>query len=301
MREQFANTFSEMARMDNRLALLVADISPAVASIIQFREQFPERFINVGVSEQIMIGMAAGMALRGMRPFAYTIATFALFRPFEFVRVDLAYQNLPVTVVGAAGGVAYSVLGSTHHAMEDIAVASAIPNLSVMAPCDPLETKEATAWCAQQQEGPIYLRIGKTGESTYTDKAIDPFIYGKLRYLCKGEDTCVIAYGSIIRLAFELKENQLKHESVSIISCHTIKPLDFEGLTQAFKNHKRMIVIEEHVPHGGLGSRIKEFAWDNKIDRELHCFSLQDRFIHFFGDQKDLLKQHGLATEYMKL
>ncbi len=301
MREQFANTFCELAHTDKRLAMLAADISPAVPSMERFRKTFPEQFVNVGVSEQLMIGMAAGMALRGMRPFTYTIATFSLYRPFEFVRVDLAYQNLPVTVVGAAGGVAYSVLGSTHHAMEDVAIATAVPNLSVVAPCDPLETREVTRWCAQQSNGPVYLRIGKTGELNYTDKAVDPFIPGKLRYICKGKDTCIIAYGPIIRLAFELKEKRLQDESVSIVSCHMIKPLDLEGLEQVFKAHKRVIVIEEHVPHGGLGSRVKEFAWDNKIDRELKCFSLQDRFIHFFGDHDGLLRQHGLAVDCMDL
>ncbi len=262
----------------------------------QFREEFPERFINVGVAEQIMVGMAGGMALQGMRPFVYTIATFALYRPFDFVRVDLAYQNLPVTVVGAAGGVTYSVLGSTHHAMEDIAIASAVPNMQVMAPCDPLETQQITQWCTRNSQSPVYLRIGKTSEPSYTDKAVEPFVPGKLRYLCKGNDTCIIAYGPIIRLAFELKAGHLKHKSVSIVSCHTIKPLDLEGLEKIFKNHRRVIIIEEHVPHGGLGSRVKEFAWDNKIDRELQCFSLQDRFIRCYGPYEELLVQHGLAS-----
>src|SRR3990167_2010280 len=126
MRNQFAETFYEIAKKDPRLMMLVADIS-AAGSMIEFRKNFPHRFVNTGVAEQIMIGMAAGMSMQGLRPFVYTIATFALFRCFEFVRVDLAYQNLPVTVVGVGAGVAYSNLGSTHHAMEDVAIASAVP------------------------------------------------------------------------------------------------------------------------------------------------------------------------------
>ena len=139
MRNKFADTFYELGKADPRLCVVVADISPA-GSIAKFRNDFPTRFVNTGVSEQIMIGMVAGMAQRGLKPFAYTIATFTLYRPFEMVRDDLCYQNLPVTIVGIGGGVTYSTLGATHHAQEDVATASAIPNMSVIAPCDPAET-----------------------------------------------------------------------------------------------------------------------------------------------------------------
>ena len=144
MRNRFADTFYELGKADPRLCVVVADISPA-GSIAKFRSEFPRRFINTGVSEQIMIGMAAGIAQRGLRPFAYTIATFTLYRPFEMVRDDLCYQNLPVTIVGIGGGVTYSTLGATHHAQEDVAIASAIPNLSVIAPCDPAEDRSGDA------------------------------------------------------------------------------------------------------------------------------------------------------------
>ena len=152
MRNTFADTFYELAREDPRLCVVVADISPA-GSMARFREEFPERFINTGVAEQSMIGIAAGMALRGLRPFAYTIATFTLYRPFEFVRSDLCYQDLAVTIVGIGGGVTYSTLGGTHHAQEDVALATAIPNMTVLAPCDPAETRQATEWCARLELG----------------------------------------------------------------------------------------------------------------------------------------------------
>ena len=157
MRNEFANVFYEEGKKNSKLVMVVADISPA-GSVAKFREEFPERFINTGVSEQSMIGIAAGLALRGLRPFAYTIATFALYRPFEFIRDDIAYQQLPVTVVGVGGGVTYSTLGGTHHAMEDIAVASAIPGMQILVPCDPAETKLITQWCATTNIKPTYLR-----------------------------------------------------------------------------------------------------------------------------------------------
>ena len=163
VRNKFAETFYELGKADPRLCVIVADISPA-GSIAKFRQDFPDRFINTGVAEQIMIGMAAGMAQRGLRPFAYTIATFTLYRPFEMVRDDLCYQNLPVTIVGIGGGVTYSTLGGTHHAQEDVSIACSIPNMNVIAPCDPAETEAATRWCAQQEIGPVYLRLGKAGE-----------------------------------------------------------------------------------------------------------------------------------------
>ncbi|MFN4284039.1 MAG: transketolase family protein [Alphaproteobacteria bacterium] len=299
MRNTFADTFYELGKTDPRLAIVVADISPA-GSIAKFREEFPDRFVNTGVSEQIMIGMVAGMALRGMRPFAYTIATFTIYRPFEFVRDDLGYQELPVTVVGIGGGVTYSTLGSTHHAMEDVAVASAIPTLSVIAPCDPAEVRLATRWCAlDNQKGPVYLRLGKAGEPVLTDKAVDPFVIGKIRYIKRGKDTCILSYGTTVKMAMELaaRLEAEKGESVSVVSCHTVKPLDADGVAQALRSHKRVIVMEEHVPHGGLGSRVKEIAWDIQAPCQLKAFSLQEKFIHCYGDHADLLKAHGLSVE----
>jgi transketolase len=299
VRNMFADTFYEMGKVDPRLAIVVADISPA-GSIAKFREEFPDRFVNTGVSEQIMIGMVAGMSLRGMRPFAYTIATFTLYRPFEFVRDDLGYQELPVTIVGIGGGVTYSTLGSTHHAMEDIAVASAIPTMSIIAPCDPAEVRLATRWCAlENMKGPVYLRLGKAGEPSLTDKAVDPFVIGKIRYLTRGSDTCILSYGTTVKMAVELaaKLTAEKGESVSVVSCHTVKPLDAEGVAKALRSHKRVIVMEEHVPHGGLGSRVKEIAWDIQAPCQLKSFSLQEKFIHCYGDHADLLKAHGLSVE----
>ncbi|MGH6882696.1 MAG: transketolase family protein, partial [Hypericibacter sp.] len=194
MRNKFADTIYEIGKADPRLCIVVADISPA-GSISKFRQEFPDRFINTGVAEQVMIGMTAGLAQRGLRPFAYTIATFALYRPFEMVRDDLCYQNLPVTVVGIGGGVTYSTLGATHHAQEDVSIACSIPNLSVVAPCDPAETAAATRWCAVQEKGPVYLRLGKAGEPDFTANAPEPWEFGKIRMIKPGKNICILSYG----------------------------------------------------------------------------------------------------------
>ena len=294
MRNMFANTFFEAGQQDARLCMVVADISPAGA-MDKFRQTFPDRFINTGVAEQIMIGLCAGMSLRGLRPFAYTIATFTLFRPFEFVRDDLCYHNLPVTIVGIGGGVTYSTLGGTHHAQEDVAIASAIPNMAVIAPCDPQEAREATLWCTKQERGPVYLRLGKAGEPDLTSQAVDAFEFGKLRYITRGSDVCIMGYGPILKTGAELAAKfKSRGESVSLVSAHTVKPLDVDGVIKALNTHKRVIVIEEMSPHGGLGPRVKEIAWDAQAKCQLDSFALQDAFIHNYGSHPELQSAHGL-------
>lgn len=297
MRNRFSEVFYELAKKDDSLNIVVADISPA-GSIAKFREEFPQRFINTGVAEQIMIGMVAGMAQKGLRPFAYTIATFALFRPFEFIRDDLCYQNLPVTIVGIGGGVSYSTLGGTHHAMEDISIACSLPNMSVIAPCDPQETEEATRWCASQNIGPVYMRLGRAGEPVITDQSSEKWQFGKLRALKNdGQDIAIISYGTIMNMALELAENIEKAGSkVSIFSCHTLKPLDVSSLESVVKKFSRVIVLEEAIPTGSLGSRVKEIAWDMKSQCEINTFCLQDAFIHCYGTHNDILAAHGLSV-----
>jgi len=299
MRNKFADAIYEIGKTDPSICALVADISPA-GSMVNFREDFPERFVNCGVAEQSMIGIAAGMALRGMRPFCYTIATFSLYRPFEMIRDDLCYQNLPVTVIGMGAGVIYSTLGGTHHTMEDIAIASAVPNMTVLAPCDPEEMRLATEWCATESQGPVYMRLGKAREPDLTSDAVDPFEIGKLRMLKQGDGSlCLLSYGIPVAMALDIAE---KYEAAtgnkaSIASVHTIKPLDADGVRRVLAGHQRVAVVEEHVPHGGLGSRVKEIAWDSGAGCELRAFSLKDEFIHFYGNHAELLEKHGLDAD----
>jgi transketolase len=291
MRNTFSETLYQCAKADPSIYIVVADISPA-GSMGKFQAEYPERFINVGVAEQVMIGISAGLALKGCQPFAYTIATFALYRPFEMVRDDLGYQNLPVTVVATLGG--------THHTQEDIAIAGAIPNMQILAPCDPLECIDATRHCATQKKGPIYLRIGKAGEPKVTENAVEPFVFGKLRYLRRGTDVCILSYGVIMKLAVEVADHlQAAGKSVSVVSSHTMKPLDRAGIEQALRTHKKVIVIEEHAPQGGLAPQTKQIAWDIQAKCTLHTFTLKDAFIHNYGSHDDLLAAHGLSLEHI--
>lgn len=296
MRNKFADVFYELGKRDPRLCVVVADISPA-GSIAKFRSEFPDRFVNTGVAEQIMIGMVAGMAQRGLKPFAYTIATFTLYRPFEFVRDDLCYQNLPVTIVGIGGGVTYSTLGGTHHAQEDVSIASTIPNLNVIAPCDPVEAEAATRWCAQQENGPVYLRLGKAGEPDLSAKAKAPWTFGKIRELREGRDVCILSYGPIVKRAFEVAERfAAVGRSASVVSVHTLKPLDRPGIGEILRKFPHVVVIEECAPNGSLAMRVRDLAWEIQATCRLDVFTLQDAFIHCYGSHDDLLAAHGLST-----
>lgn len=297
MRDTFARTMHAVGHKTKDVFIVVADISPA-GSMAPFRADFPDRFINVGVAEQSMIALCAGLALRGCRPFAYTIATFSIYRPFEQVRDDICYHNLPVTIVGIGGGIAYSTLGGTHHAQEDVAIMSALPNMTVIAPCDPAETAAAT-WAAVDRNGPVYLRLGKAGEPDLTSHAPEPFVFGKLRRVRPGRDICILSYGPITKMAFDAAD-AIERESgatVAVTSVHTLKPLDRDGIARVLRQFSSVVVLEEHSPRGSLGGQVKEIAWESGATCRLTTLSLQDEFIHAFGSHAYLLGRHGLSVE----
>jgi transketolase len=299
MRNSFSEALYVEALSDSRICVVVADISPA-GSMSKFAIDFPDRFINVGVAEQSMIGICAGLALRGFKPFAYTIATFSLYRPFEMVRNDLAYQNLPVTVVGMGSGVTYAPLGGTHHSQEDIAIATAIPNMKVIAPCDPLEVRDATKYCASNEKGPIYLRIGKSGEPNLTLEG-DQWIFGKIRYLFRGDgDCCILTYGAIAKIAFQVKDKIVENNDKqipSIICVHTLKPLDISGLDSVLRKYKTIIVLEETSIYGSLSNQLKVIAYDKNITTQIKAFTLSDQFIDNNGSWENLLTAHGITVD----
>jgi transketolase len=167
--------------------------------------------------------------------------------------------------------------------------------MQIVAPCDPAEVAEATRWCARQRNGPVYLRIGKSGEPDLTKDA-EPWVFGQLRCLRRGSDVCILSYGVIAKMAAELADRfTAEGKSVSLFSCHTLKPLDRNGIIAALQQHQHVIVIEEHVPQGGLAPQTKQIAWDIQARCRLDTFTLQDRFIHNNGRHHDLLADHGLS------
>jgi len=297
MRDAFARAIYRATKDHDNIFLLVADISPA-ASLDAYRREFPSRLIDTGVAEQTMVGMAAGLALRGFKPFAYTIATFTIYRPFEQVRDDLCYQNLPVTLVGVGAGISYPSLGGTHWAQEDVAIMSALPNMSVLAPCDPAELESCVLACANAK-GPIYLRLGKAGEPNLTELAPESFHFGKLRRIKEGSGICLLSYGPIMKMTLNLAAEIESRSggSVAVFSVHTLKPLDREGVARVLHEFSITVIIEEHSQCGGLGAQVKQIAWDSAARCKLYTFGLKDEYIHSYGTQDDLRRAHGLAPE----
>lgn len=292
MRNAFAETIYELAKEDERICVLVADISPAGA-MEKFRADFPDRFFNVGVAEQAMIGLAAGIAQRGLKVFCYTIATFALFRPYEFIRCDLAYQNLPVTVVGMGAGLSYSTLGGTHQAVEDVAVAMACPNMTVLAPSDPWEVGQCVRWCASRGAGgPAYMRIGKVGERDLGGRTPD-WGPGRLRVVRHDDeaDVLVLSYGPIAREALTVAE-VLGAEQAAV--CALAPQEMMLEVAREAASWDRVIVIEE-AAGGPLAGALRVMC----PKTEIISFALPRAFTHRHGSREELLEHHGLTAEKM--
>lgn len=296
MRDAFAGALNEACKKHDNIFFLVADISPA-SSLQSFLGDNPTRFIDVGVSEQSLVGMAAGLAMSGFRPFAYTIANFTIYRPFEQVRIDLCYQNLPVVLVGVGAGVSYSALGGTHHTIEDIAIMSALPNMTVVAPCDPLEVASAVSQ-SFELDGPMYLRLGKAGEPNLTTEAVEDFQLGKIRKLREGKDTAVVGYGPLLGMVFDLiSEHPMQLKDLSVFSAHTLKPFDDSGMEEILIDYSSVILLEEHVYQGGLSSHALRLVRNSNLSAELRMIHLKDEFIHVYGTRDDVLAAHGITKQ----
>lgn len=291
MRNTFSSTLAKLAKKDKDIFIVVADISPA-GKMEDFQKKYKERFINVGVAEQTMISVCAGLALNKKKPFAYTIAPFALYRPFEMVRNDLCYQNLPVTIVGMGAGTIYANLGGTHLSQEDISISRSIPNMRIIAPCDSLELEEAIKFCSKNKNSPIYLRIGKSGEKNFSHNIKEKWKFGKIRRMCSGVETAILTFGPIIKMAFDIR-NKI-NKNISIYNCHTLKPFDYATLRKIFHKYKKIITIEDHSEIGGLGSIVREAGFRDNYKKKIKCFSLKDKFIKEYYNQTDLIKKHGI-------
>jgi len=292
MRKAFVETLTQLVKKDKDIYLFTGDLGFSVFD--EFKEMFPDNYLNVGLSESNMIGMAAGMALRDKQVFVYSIVPFIIYRALEQIRNDLCYQELPVKIVGVGEGLSYGVAGTTHHALEDIAIMTALPNMTVIAPGDPLEVKYAVKE-SLNLKGPCYIRLGKTGESLLYKQNSIPFKIGKAITVKEGEDIFLIATGNMLETALEVSKI-LERENISseVVSMHTIKPIDENAIIKSAKNVKMIVSIEEHSIMGGLGSKIADVLVKNSIDTKLVKFGLPDNFIHIVGSRDYLREHYGL-------
>jgi transketolase len=257
MRTAFIEELLGCAGKRPDVMLLTADLGFSVLE--RFRDALPKQYLNVGVAEQNMMGVAAGLAHLGRVVFTYSIANFPTLRCFEQVRNDVCYHRLPVRVVAVGGGFTYSTQGYTHHGVEDIGVMRTLPGMTVICPGDPQEAMLATrALC--DLPGPAYLRLGKAGEPKVHASAPADFRIGKALTLCEGEDVTFISTGGMLRHTVDVAEQLRAQDGVKarVLSMHTVKPLDVDAVARAAGETGAIITVEEHNVSSGLGSVVAQ-------------------------------------------
>jgi transketolase len=295
MRTAFIETLVEIARRDARVYLLTGDLGFGVVE--GFARRYPERFINVGVAEQNMTGVATGLALSGKIVFTYSIANFPTLRCLEQIRNGPCYHNTNVKVVAVGGGLAYGSLGMSHHATEDIAVMRALPNMTVVAPGDPLETSAAVE-ALIDHHGPAYLRLGRAGEPIVHSQR-PAFKLGAALIVRTGNDVTLISTGGMLQTTEDVAD-RLDREGVScrVLSMHTVKPLDTAAVIAAAMQTKLVVTLEEHSVTGGLGGAVAEIMAEVP-DRTatLKRIGLPSRFMTRAGSRDYLANECGLSAQ----
>jgi transketolase len=268
MRRAFAETLNQLASENPRIIFLTGDLGFQVFD--SFRERFGPRYVNVGVAEAQMVCAAAGLALEGWRPITYSIASFMTARAFEQIRVSVCYPQLPVLIVGAGGGYGYASSGVTHHAADDLALMSVLPGMTVIAPGDPNEVAQLLPQ-AMRLPGPAYFRIMGVGEPWLDTDA--PIILGRARELRKGDRIAILCTGDISSIVMKAVDT-LEPEKIfpAVYNIHTVKPLDSAGLDQIAERVEMIIVVEEHVPLGGLGAAVS--AWMARNEKKTRLVRL---------------------------
>ncbi|UPY36824.1 transketolase C-terminal domain-containing protein [Sediminicoccus sp. KRV36] len=295
MRNEFADELTKLGNEDPRLVMLSGDIGNRLFD--KFRAAHPSRFINCGVAEQNMMGLAAGMAMSGLRPVTYTITPFVTTRCLEQIRTDACYHNVPVTVVSVGAGLAYAGLGPTHHACEDISFLRSIPNMTVICPGDAWEVRAALR-AVMQQDGPAYIRMGKKGEPLIHPGVIPDFKIGRAITMREGTDVCLLSTGNILPEALHAAEDLAQHGvSAQVVSFHTVKPLDQDRLRESFARFPVVATIEEHSLIGGFGSAVAEWAIDNATlpSKRLIRIGTPDAFFKLSGEQEFARECLGLT------
>lgn len=294
MRDEFVRTLIKIAKSDKNIILITGDLGFGV--LTPFAKELPNQFINAGVAEQNMTGLAVGMALEGKTVFTYSIGNFPTLRCLEQIRNDACYHNANVKIVAIGGGFCYGSLGISHHATEDLAILRALPNITIVAPGDITETTAATE-AVYKTHGTCYLRLGRGGEPKVHQGDID-FNVGKAIKLYGGDDIVLISTGGILKNVFDARQGLTKLGlNVGLYSMHTLKPIDSELIETLAKNVNLIVTIEEHSVIGGLGSAVSGVLAQLPQPRAiLKMVGLEDCFSCIVGDQDYLRDVYGLST-----
>jgi transketolase len=298
MRTAFIEAVTELAHRDPRVWIVTADLGYSVLE--KFREQFPERFVNAGVAEQNMTGLAAGLALSGCVVFTYSIANFSTLRCLEQIRNDVAYHRANVKVISVGGGYTYASLGYSHHGLEDLAILSSLPEMVVVAPGDAQEARLA-AEAVVRHAGPCYVRLGKAGEPVIHE-CPPRFELGRAICVREGNDATLISTGGMLKPAVDAHD-ALRRQGfhTRVLSMHTVKPLDETAILKAAQETGAIVTLEEHNRHGGLGTAVADvlaqaganvpFAKVAAPDRHFHVAGSQAFFRAMAGDPVELVKR----------
>ena len=293
MRTAFVKTLIECARKDSRIILLTGDLG--FMALEPFIKAFPKRYINAGVAEANMIGMAAGLASAGKKVFVYSIIPFVTMRCLEQIRNDVCYHNFDVKIVGVGSGYSYSYLGATHHAIEDMGALRSLPNLRIVSPGDPLEV-ELSVRTLVKEKGPFYLRLGKRGEPVL-QKKMPKFKWGQAIIMKNGKDASLLSSGSVLINALKASE-ELEKEGlkVTLVSMPFIKPIDSATVKNLAKKTKVVVTIEEHNIIGGLGSAVAEIIAGSPHKPAFMRLGVDDYFVSKIGSQEYLKEKAGLSV-----
>jgi transketolase len=291
MRSAFASTLLELAAADERIVLLTGDLGFAVLE--PFAERFPERFLNVGVAEQNMVGMATGLAEAGYTPYVYSIATFASMRAYEFVRNGPILHDLPVRVVGVGGGMDYGHNGMTHYALEDAGIMRVQPGIAVIAPADPGQTRAALP-VVQALSGPVYLRLGK--ESAPVPGLDGRFELGRAQRIGEGRDVAIVALGGMAATAVDAAETLTRQGiEASVLVVSSLNPAPVEDLAEALADVRLALSAEAHYVTGGVGSLVAETIAEHGLDCRLLRAGVRVTPAGASGSRPDLYDRHGLS------
>lgn len=295
-REIYGRTLAELGRQNDKIVGITADLARTTA-IVHFADAFPDRFFNVGIAEQNMFGIAAGLAKAGLIPFASTMAVFTCLRGGEQVRTDIAYQNLPVKIIATHAGISFGHAGTTHHCTEDFAVMRAIANMTVLCPADGIETSKAVQACVKTP-GPVYIRIGRGFEPRVYDSEDYPFEIGNAVEMCPGTDITVICCGPVVYHAVQaakiLREEQ--GVSVRVLNMHTIKPIDEAAILRAVADTRRIVTFEDHSVVGGLGTAVADVVAASGKGCAFEKAGIPDEF-SMHGYPEDLMHHYKIDTD----
>ncbi|WP_029008347.1 transketolase family protein [Azospirillum halopraeferens] len=298
MRNAFADEITRAAAADPRVVMLSGDIGNKLFD--RFKDACPDRFVNCGVAEANMIGVASGLALSGMRPVAYTITPFITTRVLEQIRLDVCYHDVPVVIVGVGSGLGYASLGPTHHSCEDMAFLRALPGMTVLAPADAAEVRGCLR-AALAHPGPVYMRIGKKGEpAVHTE--VPAITIGRSLVLREGTDVCLLGVGTLLPEVLAVAERLAgRGISACVVSAVSVKPLDEDRLRDAFDRFPLVATIEEHSLIGGFGAAVAEWLADRPAPGRgrLLRFGTQDHFIHEAGEVEHARHLNGLTVDAM--